>query len=240
MRPVRVLPGTSGFSYREWKGTFYPGDLPAGAMLAHYAERLPTVEINNTFYRLPGREAVARWAAQVPEGFVFAITANQRITHKARLGDGALETLGYLHETLEALGPHRGPILAQLPPWFRKDEERLHTFLQGAPVGLRLAFEFRHESWDDDDVRGLLAEHDAAWCVVDTGEDDDQPAAVHATASWGYLRLRRAGYAERELAAWAERIAAQPWEEAFVYFKHEDEGIAPRLALRLGELLRSA
>lgn len=240
MRVVRVLSGTSGFSYKEWKGSFYPPGLPARAMLAYYAERLPTVEINHTFYRLPEPRTVARWAEQAPEGFVFAVKASRRITHKARLGDEALETLARLHETLEALGPHRGPVLAQLPPWFRKDVGRLRAFLEGTPAGLRLAFEFRHESWDDETVRALLAEHEASWCVADTGGDDHEPAPIVATASWGYLRLRRTRYGHHDLARWAEWIRAQPWKEVFVYFKHEDESRAPRLAQRLAELLAAA
>ncbi len=244
MPPVRLLAGTSGYSYKEWKGSFYPESLPDRGMLAFYAERLPTVEINNTFYRLPQADVVRRWAAEVPEGFVFVVKAPQRITHHARLKD-AEERVDFLWRAVSELGPHRGPLLFQLPPSLRKDVERLRTFLGHLPAECRAAFEFRHRSWDDEEVRAVLRAAGAALCNADVAEEgDDAPPAgaaaaepeLHATADWGYLRLRRPDYGEAELARWAERVAGAPWREAFVFFKHEDAGTAPRLAQRFREL----
>ncbi|MEM7204226.1 MAG: DUF72 domain-containing protein [Planctomycetota bacterium] len=230
---MKLLPGTSGFSYREWKGPFYPEKLPAKQMLGYYSSQLPTVEVNNTFYRMPKPEVMARWAEEVPDHFVFVVKASQRITHRAKLVD-AEEAVGYLWTTVGSLGPHLGPILFQLPPWFRKDLEVLRDFLAGLPDGLRAVFEFRHETWADPAVHTVLADHGAALCVADT-EAAEAPAAIEPTAPFGYLRLRRPDYDTAALASWAERIAAQPWDQAFAFFKHEDQGAAPRMALALAE-----
>lgn len=233
---MQLLSGTSGFSYKAWKGPFYPEGLPERRMLAHYAERLPTVEVNNTFYRSPRREQLELWAAQVPAGFRFVVKAPQRITHRARLA-GADEAVAYLWQALEGLGEHLGPVLFQLPPSLRRDDERLRAFLAGLPAGCRAAFEFRHPSWRDEAVHGLLRDAGAALCHADTDDDGAEAAdGLVATADWGYLRLRRSAYAEADLARWLERLRARPWREAYVFFKHEDEGVAPRLALRLAEL----
>ena len=231
---MEIYAGTSGYSYKEWKGPFYPEKLPAKEMLSFYAQQLRTVEINNTFYRLPKPEIVARWAEQVPDGFVFVIKASQRITHRAKLVD-AEETVGYLWEAIGELGPHLGPVLFQLPPYFRKDVGVLRDFLAALPEGMRPVLEFRHASWEDDDVRDVLRAANAALCVADV-DDADDPEIV-GTADWGYLRLRRATYDEAALAKWAERIRAQQWQRAFVFFKHEDEGSAPKMALQLLSVL---
>ena len=168
-----------------------------------------------------------------PPSFTFVLKASRRITHQARLGEAADGPLQYLWDASAALGDHRGPILFQLPPTARKDIDRLRRFLAALPDGMRPAFEFRHESWADDEVQGALAERGAALCAADT--EDGEPELV-PTAAWGYLRLRRTHYTDAQLATWAERVRAQPWQDVFVFFKHEDEPTAPRYALRFREL----
>ncbi len=230
---MRVLTGTSGFSYAAWKGTFYPADLPARRMLEHYAARLPAVEANATFYRLPKPETLAGWHASVPAGFVFALKAPQRVTHVKRLRD-ADEVLRTFYRAAAELGATLGPVLYQLPPSFRKDLPRLEDFLSALPAGGRAAFEFRHASWFSDDVYALLRSRGAALCVADT-EDGSTPFV--ATARFGYLRLRRAEYPRSTLGSWAERILAQRWDEAVVFFKHEDEARGPAFALEMRDVL---
>jgi uncharacterized protein YecE (DUF72 family) len=223
---VRVLTGTSGFSYKEWKGSFYPEDLPDNAMLRHYASRLPAVEINNTFYRMPRAALLESWAEQVPDGFAFALKASQQITHRKRLKDAG-EAVSYFFGVATTLGDRLGPTLFQLPPNLKKDLPRLQEFLALLPPASRSAFEFRHESWFEPDVIDALRSAGAALCWA---EDEALATPPESTAGWGYLRLRRPDYGEAELAAWADRIRAQPWSEAYVFFKHEDEGTGPRLA----------
>jgi len=225
---MRVLIGTSGYSYKPWKGSFYPEDLPEAEMLRFYATRFTTVEINNTFYRMPTRSVVERWAEETPEGFSFVLKAPQRITHQGRLK--GTDALDYFFETASAMGGKLGPVLFQLPPNFKKDLDRLRSFLAALPGGRRTAFEFRHESWFDEDVFAALREARAALCAADT---DETEATLLPTAEWGYLRLRRADYTDESLRAWAEKIRSQPWQEAFVFFKHEEEGRGPKLAERL-------
>ncbi|HKB71562.1 MAG TPA: DUF72 domain-containing protein [Thermoanaerobaculia bacterium] len=221
--------GTSGFSYKEWKGNFYPPDLPASEWLRYYAERLPSVEINNTFYRMPKKEVLASWAEQVPESFRFVVKAPRRITHIKRLKDVESEA-GFLFENLSALGARLGAVLVQLPPNLPKDTVRLDAFLSAVPEGFSIAFEFRNPSWHSPDVLDRLRARDAALAAVDDDELPDPPFTP--TASWGYLRLRRLDYGDDALRSWAERIAAASWERAFLFFKHEDEGIGPKLAAR--------
>ncbi len=221
--------GTSGFSYKEWKGAFYPEDLPNGDMLGYYAERLGAVEINNTFYRMPSRSVLESWADQVPPSFRFSIKASRKITHFKRLKDTADET-AYLIETLGALGDRLGVVLFQLPPNFRCDLERLEAFADLLPATVPAAFEFRHQSWRDEAVHDVLRSRGLALCHADTDEDDDEEPV--STADWGYLRLRRAEYADADLRRWVDRIRAPGWERAFVFFKHEDAGAGPRMAGR--------
>ncbi len=240
--PVRLLAGSSGFAYKPWKGPFYPADLPDAEMLAYYAARLPAVEINNTFYRLPKADMLENWAGQTPENFRFILKASRRITHIQRLKEVG-ELLDYLFTTAASLGQRLGPLLFQLPPHMKKDLDRLRIFLDQVPPERRVALEFRNASWFEDDVFDLLRAHDAALCVAETGGGDDdedeasEPVPLVATASWGYLRLRREDYTDADLEAWAARIAAQTWSDAYVFFKHEDTGAAPRTALRLMELV---
>ncbi|MCI0437308.1 MAG: DUF72 domain-containing protein [Gemmatimonadetes bacterium] len=225
---MRVHVGTSGFAYGEWKGSFYPEDLPASAMLRFYAERFRTVEMNNTFYRMPSEKTLLQWKSQVPDGFTFVLKASQRITHFRRLKDAA-DPLAYLLATSAALGAARGPFLFQLPPNLQKDLSRLETFLDLLDDSARAAFEFRHPSWHDEDVHAALRARGVALCVADTGE---ATTPVVATAAWGYLRLRRQEYDDAVLEHWARRAYESGWIEAFVFFKHEDAGAGPRLAAR--------
>ncbi|MGZ5493534.1 MAG: DUF72 domain-containing protein [Thermoanaerobaculia bacterium] len=225
---MRVLVGTSGYSYKEWKGSFYPDDLPAAKFLPFYASHFDTVEINNTFYRMPEAKTVAKWAGEVPEKFVFVLKAPQRITHQKRLA-GAEDDVRFFFEAAAELGPKLGPVLFQLPPFSRKDVSRLRNFLKVLPRH-PVAFEFRHETWFDDEVSSVLRDHDAALCVADTDEVADPGSLQMSTASWGYLRLRRTEYRDGEIERWAERVKQQPWSSAFVFFKHEDEGKGPAFA----------
>jgi uncharacterized protein YecE (DUF72 family) len=201
---MRFHVGTSGYSYKEWLGSFYPEELKAPQMLGYYAEHLKAVEINNTFYRMPTRKLLDSWSAQVPEDF----------------------------------GPRLGPMLFQLPPYLKMDAERLAAFLEILPSDVRAAFEFRDPSWLDDEIFGLLRDSDRALVIADTGGEKDPP--FEPTAGWGYLRLRREGYTEEELTEWAQRVAGQDWSDAFVFFKHEDDGAGPRMAAAFGELLATA
>ncbi len=230
---MRIRIGTSGYNYPEWRGSFYPEKFPAAAMLAYYAERFTTVEVNYTFYRMPNAKTVAGWDRETPAGFTFTLKAPQRITHIARLRDVA-EPLGYFLDTTAALGDKRGPLLFQLPPTFKKDAGRLDDVLARLPAGLRAAFEFRHPSWLDDEVYERLRAANAALCVADSGE---ATTPLVATADWGYLRLRDLGYGDAELGRWADRVRGQAWRDAFVYFKHEEAGTGPALARRLAALL---
>jgi uncharacterized protein YecE (DUF72 family) len=223
---ICVRAGTSGFSYKEWKGSFYPEKMKEADMLPYYAERFDTVELNNTFYRLPNESTLQQWAARVPEGFRFSLKASRIITHIRRLKDVA-EPVAYLYSVTESLGAARGPVLFGMPPNMKQDMDRLRAFLDLVPAGVRTAIEFRHESWHDDVVFDALRERGVALCIAQTAEEE---TPFVATAGWGYVRLRREAYDAAELKQWRERIAAQKWDEAFVYFKHEDAGVGPRLA----------
>jgi uncharacterized protein YecE (DUF72 family) len=212
--------GASGYAFDAWKGGFYPQKIQPEAMLAWYAERLPTVEINNSFYRMPKTSVLEHWAQVTPEAFRFAIKASRRITHDARLAaDAASEPVAYLYRNLAALGAKRGPVLFQLPPFLKKDLARLQDFLLLLPEGHRAAFEFRHDSWFDDDVHALLQGAGAALCLSE--REDSAPPPLVQTAPWGYVRLRLERYTDAELAAWAGRLAATQWQEVHVYFMHE-------------------
>jgi uncharacterized protein YecE (DUF72 family) len=231
---LALAAGSSGWSYGAWKGPFYPQDLPARRFLAWYAERLPTVEVNHTFRTLPEPHVVTGWAEAVPETFRFALKAPQGITHFRRLGEVAEETAAFL-DVAGILGARLGALLFQLPPNFKRDLERFDAFAARLPAGTRAAFEFRHPSWNDAEVHARLRERGFAWVLADT--DDAPPPEWIATASWAYLRLRRSAYTPRDLELWLARVRNAGLGEAFVFFKHEDEGAAPRLA---AELLRIA
>jgi uncharacterized protein YecE (DUF72 family) len=233
---MELLAGTSGYSYKEWKGAFYPEKLPASEMLRFYAGRFRTVEINNTFYRLPAENMLARWSAEVPDGFAFTLKAHRRISHEKRLRDAGSDVAAFLQRSA-ALGAKLGALLFQLPPSLRKDLPRLEDFLALLPADGRVAFEFRHPSWQDDAVYAALRARAAMICVADTDEGD---TPLVATAGSGYVRLRRVQYDDRDLQAWVERIAAQPWARVYVYFKHEDEALGARFAQRFAQLWQAA
>jgi uncharacterized protein YecE (DUF72 family) len=227
--------GTSGYSYKPWKGPFYPRDLPVQQMLRFYAGCFRTVEINSTFYGMPKGSTLEGWADAVPAGFQFVLKAPRQITHVRKLNDAG-DLVSQLLEAAGALTEHRGPLLFQLPPTSKKDVPRLRAFLASLPLQLRAAFEFRHPSWFDDEVFGLLRDHRAALCVADA----DLEVPFVATADWGYLRLRRPDYGDAELEGWVKRVREQEWSDAFVFFKHEDEGKGPRMAKRYLELAAGA
>ncbi len=225
---MELRTGTSGYSYDEWNGPFYPEKLPASQRLAFYAERLPAVEINNTFYRLPKASVLENWCEQVPPGFRFVIKASRRITHFKRLKETEDET-GYLLRTVATLGERLGGLLFQLPPKLQRDLPRLEKFMELLPEGTRAAFEFRHDSWRDEAVHVALRERGFALVLADAEEGED-PTELVSTAPWGYLRLRRPDYTAADLSGWAERLRASGWDEAFVFFKHEEAGAGPRTA----------
>jgi uncharacterized protein YecE (DUF72 family) len=225
--------GTSGYSYKPWKGPFYPEDLPDKKMLQFYGERFRSVEINNTFYRMPKASVLEAWAQEVPADFKFVLKASQRITHKERLKESG-DSVKYLLTVAQTLQDRLGPLLFQLPPFLKKDVPRLREFLALLPPPTRAAFEFRHQSWFEPDVFDLLREHKAVLCMAEAENDLDIPFL--STADWGYLRLRKPDYGDAELKAWSERVRQQPWQDAFIFFKHEDEGKGPAMAKRFLEL----
>lgn len=229
--------GTSGYSYKPWKGTFYPKDLPDRQMLRFYGESFPSVEINSTFYGIPKASVLEGWAGSVPDNFRFVIKAPKLITHVRKLGQ-ADEPLSQLLGAAEALSERLGPLLFQLPPTFKKDLPKLRTFLTLLPTTVRAAFEFRHPSWFDDEVFDLLREHRAALCIADIDDELDVPFV--STADWGYLRLRRPDYDDPGLQEWVDRVQEQGWQDAFIFFKHEDEGKGPQMAQRYLKLAESA
>jgi len=234
---MHVHVGTSGYNYPEWKGNFYPADLKAKDMFAFYARRFHTVEINYTFYRMPTLKTTTAWREQAPDGFTYVLKAPRRITHDRRLKDTE-ELVGLFTEAARALGPHLGPLLFQLPPTARCDVTRLKDFLAALPTGIKAAFEFRHPSWLVDEVYAALADRNAALCVADFG---DRTTPVMTTAAYGYFRLRDEGYTPDDLRRWAEQVSecSSRWTEAWVFFKHEDEGKGPEFAAAFVEALKS-
>lgn len=230
-RKARLYAGTSGYAYPEWKGTFYPPDLPASRFLEHYASVFSTVEVNNTFYRFPSQNAIEGWRDSTPEGFRFAIKANQRITHRGRLKDVEDATRDFV-ERCRGLGDKLGPVLFQLPPYLRRDDQRLGDFLAILPPDARYAIEFRHESWLDPATFEALSGAGVALCVSE-GEKLETPRL--STAGFAYLRLRKDEYTEADLRSWrdwieGERAAAR---DIYVYLKHDEEGVSPEVALSL-------
>jgi len=227
--------GTSGFQYPEWKGNFYPETLPLAKMLGFYAEQFATTEVNYTFRRIPSVKTLERWSLETPARFIFSLKAPQKVTHFAKLRD-CTDTLRYFHQTVSALGAKLGPVLFQLPPSFKKDAIILAAFLEEIPSGMRAAFEFRHASWFDDEVFALLKGRNAALCIADS-EKLNTPDV--ATADFGYLRLRHEDYQSSDIARWAETVRkhAESWNDVFIYLKHEEAGIGPKLAKEMTGLL---
>jgi uncharacterized protein YecE (DUF72 family) len=233
---MRVLAGTSGFSYKEWVGAFYPEKTAAKAMLAYYATRLPVVEINNTFYRMPNADAIGKWREQVPESFRFAVKAPRRITHVKRLKDCKSE-LSFLFTALEALKPCLGSVLFQLPPFAKVDVAALSSFVEHLPPGCRAAFEFRNPTWLAPDVYAVLSERNLA--LVHSEVDEPLAGDLPWTADWAYLRLRRVAYTPADLDVWLARLRAANLTEAHVFFKHEDQATGPLLAEQFQRLAPS-
>jgi uncharacterized protein YecE (DUF72 family) len=240
---MNLFVGTSGYSYKEWKGNFYPEDLPDKKMLSYYAKRFSTVEINNTFYRIPKKEVFESWKEQVPENFRFILKAPQLITHIKRLKTDTKDTVEYFTKVSSELGEKRGVVLFQLPPNFKLNLERLEEFIKIVPEEIKAAFEFRHEEWFNDDVYNLLKKRNYSLCLSDTDEEPIpvSPSAsqgkqeITPTADWGYLRLRRVNYTKKSLTDWHKKILSQPWKEAYIFFKHEDEGKGPEFAKKFLE-----
>ncbi len=233
---MKIHVGTSGYGHKEWKGGFYPEKISPGGMLHFYAERLNAVEINYTYYHMPTEKVLASWAEQVPDDFAFALKASQVITHRKRLRKTEEET-EYFFSVLAALDRKMGPVLFQFPPTFPADRERLKAFLPLLPPERLCTFEFRHPSWSDPEIHALLRARGCSLCLADT--DENPVEEIISTAPWGYLRLRRSAYSEADLARWLERIRAQPWQRAFVFFKHEEEAHeakGPALAIRFQQL----
>jgi uncharacterized protein YecE (DUF72 family) len=216
---MKLLAGASGYSFKEWKGSFYPADMKPEGMLGFYSARLPSVEINNTFYRMPKTEMLAHWAEITPPAFRFAIKASRRITHFAHIKAEAADSVAFLYRALNALAEKRGPVLFQLPPVLKKDVPRLVAFLQMLPADHCAAFEFRHDSWFADDVYDALKAAGAALCLSE--REDNAPPPLVETARWGYVRLRLETYADADLEQWARRLAHTRWSEVYAYFMHE-------------------
>lgn len=233
---MKLWVGTSGYSYKLWLGNFYPERLPAKDMLSFYASKFNTVEINNTFYRMPKDSVVKAWADQVQADFRFVLKAPQRITHMKRLKEAESE-VEHFFRVSAGLGEKAGVFLFQLPPNLKVDLDRLQKFLALLPSDGKVAFEFRHPSWFCPEVFACLRARNYALCVSET--DEEEIGELVPTANWGYLRLRRSNYQTSDLVRWKERIFAQPWERVYLFFKHEDEGIGPKLALEFRELANS-
>ena len=224
---MRFYVGTSGYSYKEWKGPFYPKGLVAKDMLRFYGENLPAVEINNTFYRMPSASMLEAWAEQVPPDFRFVLKAPRKITHSKPLKEKADE-VAYLFKIAATLGDKLGAILFQLPPYLRKNTDLLAAFVELLPPGIKVAFEFRHSSWFDDELFSILHDKGCALCCSDS--ENEELSRFIATTGWGYLRLRKPNYSEGELLDWAQKIKSQNWKRVYVFFKHEDAGAGPKLA----------
>jgi uncharacterized protein YecE (DUF72 family) len=232
---MKLWIGTSGFQYTEWRGTFYPEKLSTAKMLPFYADRFNTTEVNYTFHRIPSAKTIDGWCNATPAEFQFSLKAPQRVTHFQKLRNCA-DTMRYFCEVVQSLERKLGPVLFQLPPGLKKDVELLGAFLQELPPRLRCAFEFRHESWFDDAVFDLLRQHNTALCIADS---EKLSTPLVATADFGCLRLRREDYTSDDVKQWGKKVQAHSstWSDALVYFKHEESGTGPKLALQLMELL---
>ena len=230
---MELYVGTSGYSYKEWKGNFYPEDIKPDKMLNFYSGQFSTVEINNTFYRVPPKSVFETWKKQVPKDFRFSIKAPQKITHIKRLKD-VEEDNKYFVDTIKSLGNKLGIILFQFPPYFKKNIELLQSFVEQIPGNITSAFEFRHESWFEEDLLSLLKEKKFAICLSET--DKEPGIEIISTADKGYLRLRKSDYTKSEIKKWFSKIKKQNWETAFIFFKHEDGAKGPKFAKQLIEL----
>jgi uncharacterized protein YecE (DUF72 family) len=224
----RIRVGTSGYNYPEWRGTFYPEKFSTDKMLAYYAERFPTVEINYTFYRMPTEKLLAGWSAGTPDHFSFTLKAPRRITHDSKL-QRCEDLLQAFCRTARTLGPKLATLLFQLPPTFKKDPQVLRAFVDLLPDDTRAAFEFRHESWFDTEIFDVLRSRNFALCIADS---EKLSTPVERTADYAYFRLRDEGYQQADLERWATVVRGLPVSDAFVYFKHEEQGLGPDFARR--------
>jgi uncharacterized protein YecE (DUF72 family) len=230
---MKLYVGTSGYSYKEWKGNFYPENISASEMLSYYASHLPAVELNNTYYRMPQPNAVETWRAQVPKNFRFSVKAPQSITLYRRLKDAGWQTKQML-KTVSVLEDRLGAVLFRMPEDMKKDLARLESFLKELPADTPAAFEFRHATWFDEEVVQLLRSYNRVLVISDT---DEMPTSdIVKTADWGYVRLRRVQYSAADLKAWTKQIKTQKWKTAYVFFKHDDEGTGPKLAAQFLKL----
>ena len=234
---MNLYVGTSGFCYKQWKGGFYPQNLPEKQMLRYYSEHFQTVEINNTFYRMPKASVLKAWAGEVGDDFKFVLKAPRGITHVQRL-KAAGGSVSYLLEVASVLADRLGPVLFQLPPYLKKDLPLLRDFLAMLPGHKRAAFEFRHPSWFDEETFKILRDHQVALCIAEA--EDGLSVPFVSTAHWGYLRLRKSDYGDAELTRWLERLWPCQWQDAFVFFKHEEEAKGPQFARRFLELAASS
>jgi len=234
---MRYLIGTSGYNYPEWRGTFYPEKFPSNKMLAYYAERFTTVEVNYTFYKMPTATLLEGWAAGTPDGFTFTLKAPRRITHDARLRD-CEELTQIFCRTAATLGPKLGVLLFQLPPNLKRNDEVFRSFLETLPHGARAAFEFRHESWHDEEVFSALRARNLALCIADS---EKMSTPIVSTADYSYFRLRDEGYQPPDIARWGTVISGLPQiRDAYVYFKHEEQGKGPEFAKLLMQAVQPA
>jgi uncharacterized protein YecE (DUF72 family) len=234
---MRIFVGTSGYGYKEWRGSFYPEKMPPALMLSYYAQHFAAVELNNTFRKMPEASELKARAKETPRAFRFALKAPQVITHFRRLTKVAAEVKTFLRAA-RVLKSQLGPLLFQLPPNLKKDLPRLEAFLKQLGKRMRAAFEFRHPSWFDDEVYAALRRHSAALCLADI--DEEPTPKIASTAPFGYLRLRRTDYSDQRLRTWVKKIRSQAWNEAYVFFKHEETGTGPRFARRFLELAGQA
>jgi uncharacterized protein YecE (DUF72 family) len=234
MIAMRYLIGTSGYNYPEWRGSFYPEKFPTAKMLAYYSERFNTVEVNYTFYRIPTVKLLEGWAQGTPDDFTFTLKAPRRISHDAKLKNVADLTQTFCR-TAAALGPKLGVLLFQLPPTFKRDDEVFEAFLDTIPDGTRAAFEFRHVSWHDEAVFAALRRRNLALCIADS---DKMSTPIVSTADYSYYRLRDEGYQSADIERWAGVIRGQAaTNDAYVYFKHEEQGKGPEFAKLLTSCL---
>ena len=231
----RIFVGTSGYNYPEWRGSFYPEKFATTKMLGYYAERFRTVEINYTFYRVPNEKLLAGWADATPEHFAFTLKAPRRITHDAKL-QRCEDLLQTFCRTARTLGPKLATLLFQLPPTFRKEADVLRAFVELFPEDTKAAFEFRHASWFDPEIYDILRGRDLALCIADS---EKLSTPVEVTAGYAYFRLRDEGYQEADLVRWAGTIRDLPGPDtAYVYFKHEEQGLGPAFARKFIDALR--
>jgi uncharacterized protein YecE (DUF72 family) len=234
---VQLLTGTSGFAYPSWKGTFYPADAADDGLLPHYAARLAAVELNNTFYRMPKADVVARWRAQVPTTFTFVVKASKAISHTHKLDAKAIDSMQYLWKVTAGLEAQLGAVLVAPPPYQRADLGKLREFLAGGvPTGRRVAFELPHASWQTDEVDQLIADHGGTTVIADRPDGTARWPATLAKSGWAYVRLRREAYDDAALATWRDRLASSGINTAYVFFKHEETPAGAHLAERLATL----